>query len=107
MSWHWADLCLRPEPTSLTPPTRRRRWLVACGGYAAFSSSPPAILIVVTPDFLSVAPHDCEGRGLERAGRDAKEGEHLALQLRELDVEDLDAVSVLKQMVPLGEAEQP
>jgi len=46
-------------------------------------------------------------RGLERAGRDAKEGEHLALQLCELEVEDLDGVSVLKQMVALGEAEQP
>jgi hypothetical protein len=75
MSWHWADLCLRPEPTSLTPPTRRRRWLVACGGYAAFSSSPPAILIVVTPDFLSVAPQfgedlqsRCTGLELQSAG---------------------------------------
>ena len=52
-----ADLCLRPEPTILTPPTRRRRWLVVYGGYAAFDSSPPAIMNVVRPDRMIVAPH--------------------------------------------------
>ena len=42
------------------------------------------------------------GAGLERAGRDAEEGEHLTLQLGELEVEDLDGASLLKQMVALG-----
>jgi len=55
-AWHWADLFLRPEPTSLTPPIRRRRWFVVYGGYAAFDSSPPAIMFVVRPDKMSVAP---------------------------------------------------
>ena len=61
-AWHWADLFLRPEPTSLTPPIRRRRWFVVYGGYAAFDSSPPAIMFVVRPDKMSVAPHWLDGR---------------------------------------------
>jgi hypothetical protein len=54
-AWHWADLFLRPEPTSLTPPIRRRRWFVVYGGYAAFDSSPPAIMFVVPPAKMIVA----------------------------------------------------
>jgi hypothetical protein len=44
--------------------------------------------------------------GLERVVLDAKEGEQLALQLGQLQVEDLDGASVLEQMVALGQAEQ-
>ena len=44
--------------------------------------------------------------GLERVLWDAKEGKHLALQLGQLQLEDLDSVPVLEQMVALGQAEQ-
>ena len=43
---------------------------------------------------------------LERPGWDAKEREHLALQLRELELKELDGVPVLEQTVALGQAEQ-
>src|SRR5262249_23511595 len=38
--------------------------------------------------------------------RDAEQGESLALQIRKLDVEDLNGVAVVHELVPLGEAEQ-
>jgi len=44
--------------------------------------------------------------GLERAGWNAEEGEKLALQLGQLQVEELDGAAVLEQMVALGQAEQ-
>jgi len=44
--------------------------------------------------------------GLERVLWDAKEGKHPALQLGQLQVEDLDGAPVLEQMVALGQTEQ-
>ena len=44
--------------------------------------------------------------GLERAGWNAEEGEKLALQLGQLQVEELDGAAVLEQVVALGQAEQ-
>jgi hypothetical protein len=39
--------------------------------------------------------------------RDAEQGQNLALEVRQLGVEDLHQLTVVEQHVPLNEAEEP